>query len=136
MFKLIFKHPYTDRFHRRDILDNLIVLAGANNEKTVSAVLNILSCFLEDKEKMQQHTISLMRLLEKLDSLELKHVKQIFDILCSLTCGQDADESMLAMRDEIHMIVRKQLYSTKRGVKHRYTHFYNFSGPNLKEFPF
>lgn len=61
-----------------------------------------------------------MKLLEKLDSLELKNVKQVFDILCSLTCGEDADDSMSGMRDEIHMLVRKQLYSTKKSIKHRW----------------
>lgn len=60
-----------------------------------------------------------MRLLEKLDLFELKDVKMVFEILCSLTCGEDADSSMSGLRDEIHMIVRKQLYSTKRAIKHR-----------------
>lgn len=124
IFKLLFEHSYTKNIYRRDILDNLIILAGSNDKKIVNTVLKILGAFLEYKDKLQQHTVSLMRLLEKLDSLELKQVKQVFDILCSLTCGQNADESMSGMRDEIHMIIRKQLYSTKRNIKHRYVqHF-------------
>lgn len=95
-------------------------MAGANDKKIVDTVLKILTTFLEDKGKLCRHTISLMKLLEKLDSLELKNVKQVFDILCSLTSGENADESMSGMRDEIHMLVRKQLYSTKKSIKHRW----------------
>lgn len=106
-------------------------MAGSNDKKIVDTVLKILMSFLEEKEKLCRHTISLMKLLEKLDSLELKNVKQVFDILCSLTC-ENADESMSGMRDEIHMLIRKQLYSTKKNIKHRwvfifkqFTLFYN-----------
>lgn len=125
-FKLLFTHKYTESIYRLDILDNLIGFAGANHKKTVNTVLKTLTSLLENKNQLKQHTISLMRLLEILDSLELKHVKQVFEILCSLTCGSDADESMSGMRDEIHMIIRKQLHSTKRIIKHRYVTFIIF----------
>lgn len=119
IFKLLFSHPYTENIYRQDIIDNLIGMVGANDKKTVNTVIKILSSFLEQKEKFKQFTISLMRLLEKFDSLELKHVKQVFDLLCSLTCGEHADESTSGMRNELHMIVRKQLYSTKKTGKLR-----------------
>lgn len=115
-------HPFTENIYRRDILDNLVLLAGANDKKTVDMVLKILYSLLEFKENLQPHTISIMRLLEKVDSLELEQVKMVFEILCPLTCEQN-DESMSGMRDEIHMIVKKQLHSTKRNIKYRYVIF-------------
>nr|XP_023021641.1 Fanconi anemia group D2 protein [Leptinotarsa decemlineata] len=119
LFQILFDHYYTETVYRREILDSLIVLTGSNDKKTVSTVLKIIFSLLEKKEKLQQHVILLMRLLERLDSLELKDVKMIFEILCCLTCGPDVDESVSGLGNEIHMVIRKQLYSTKKAIKHR-----------------
>ncbi|KAF2905315.1 hypothetical protein ILUMI_00869 [Ignelater luminosus] len=90
-----------------------------SDKKGVTPVLNVLTSLLEDFEILQQHSVQLMGLLEKLDAIELKDAKLIFNLLCSLTCGERADDSMSGLHDEIHMIVRKQLSSAKKIVKHR-----------------
>ncbi|KAG5898486.1 hypothetical protein JTB14_015490 [Gonioctena quinquepunctata] len=119
LFHTLFDHYYTETLFRREMLESLIVLTGSNDKKTVNTVLKIISSLLANSEKLQQHVVLLMRLLERLDSLELRDVKLVFEILCSLTCGPNADDSLSGLRDEIHMMIRKQLYSSKRTIKHR-----------------
>ncbi|KAJ8931775.1 hypothetical protein NQ314_015307 [Rhamnusium bicolor] len=105
LFRTLFNHQHTETIYRREMLDSLIVLTGASDKKTVSCVLKIISSLLLDSSKLQQHTVLLMRLLEKLDTFELKDVKETFEILCTLTCGPRAEESLSGLKDEIHMIV-------------------------------
>ncbi|CAH0552564.1 unnamed protein product [Brassicogethes aeneus] len=119
LFKILFAHSYTEIVYRKELLDNLILLTGFTKSDTVEIVLKLLSEFLNDFKKMQQHTVLLMLLLEKLDTFELKDVKQVFEILCTLTCGEKAEECMSGLKDEIHILVRKQLSSSKRNIKHR-----------------
>nr|CAI5860802.1 unnamed protein product [Callosobruchus analis] len=119
LFQAIFKHPYTEPIYRREVLEALVILTCSVEQKKIINILQLLSSFLEEKLILQQHTVLLMRLLEKLDSFSLRDLKEVFEILCSLTCGEDADDSMSGLRDEIHMIVRKQLHSTKKCIKLR-----------------
>jgi Fanconi anemia group D2 protein len=116
LFKLLFTHEHTDRTSRQEILENMIVFVGASDQKNVNVVLNIIFDLLDEIAKTPNHAIILMRLLEELDRFELKDVKLVFQILCSLTCS---DESLLGLKEEIHMVVRKQLSSSKRQLKHR-----------------
>lgn len=119
LFKLLFNHEYTESIYRREILNSLIVLTGASDKNIVSNVLNIISSFLSNSDKLEQHIIILTRLLEKLDTLQPSDVKVVFEILCTLTCGPNADASMSGVQNEIHIIVRKQLCSTKKSIKYR-----------------
>ncbi|XP_050510228.1 Fanconi anemia group D2 protein isoform X3 [Diabrotica virgifera virgifera] len=119
LYKLLFNHEYTESIYRREILNNLIVLIGASDKKTVNTVLSIISTLADNKEKLQQHIMILMRLLEKLDSLDPTDVKVMFEILCGLTCGPDVDSSMSGAQNEIHIIIRKQLCGTKKSIKYR-----------------
>ncbi|RZC34215.1 Fanconi anemia group D2 protein [Asbolus verrucosus] len=116
LFRLLFNYEHTDTIYRQEMLDNLILLAGSTDQKNTTPILNIFVSLLEDITKIQHHTVLLMRFLEKLDTFELKDVKLVFEILCTLTCS---DESLSGLKEEIHMIVRKQLSSSKRSLKHR-----------------
>lgn len=118
-FTTLFNHKYTDTIYRREMLDSLILLTGASEKKSVGHVLKIISSLLSSGDRLRQHTALLMCLLEKLDSLELKDIKEVFEILCTLTCGEQAEESMSGLKDEIHMLIRKQLSSSKRIAKTR-----------------
>ncbi|XP_056647952.1 Fanconi anemia group D2 protein [Diorhabda sublineata] len=119
LFHLLFNHIYTESIFRREILNSLIVLTGASDKVTVTTVLKIISSFTSAKEKLQQHIIILLRLLDKLDAFEPNDVKMVFEILCSLSCGPNANESMSGVQNEIHIIVRKQMGSTKKSIKYR-----------------
>lgn len=120
MFKIIFSHKYTEIILRRELLDSLILISGTLNSNTSACiVLKLMSYFLEDISTLQCHTTQLMLLMEKLDIYQLNDVKQVFEILCALTCGEHADEAVSGIKDEIHIIVRKQLSSSKRTIKHR-----------------
>ncbi|KAJ8958316.1 hypothetical protein NQ318_017462 [Aromia moschata] len=112
LFKMLFEHEHTETLYQREMLESLILLTGASDRNTVNSVLRIISSLLTDSDKLQQHT-------KKIDAFELKDVKEVFEVLCKLTCGEQAQEAMSGLKDEIHMVVRKQLSSSKRNVKHR-----------------
>lgn len=115
-----FSHKYTDCVQHQDVIHNLILDTSATEQETVSTVFKVFIELTEkDLLKMQKHTLQIMSLLEKLDVFELKEVKDTFEILCSLTCGEKADDSMSGLKDEIHMIIRKQLSSTIKSLKHK-----------------
>ncbi|CAH1971271.1 unnamed protein product [Acanthoscelides obtectus] len=119
LFQSLFSHKYTEPIYRREVLEALVILACSVDQKKIINILKLLSSFLREKLILQQHAVLLMRLLEKLDSFSLRDLKEVFELLCSLTCGEDVDDSLSGLTDEIHMIVRKQLHSTKKSIKLR-----------------
>ncbi|XP_044262962.1 Fanconi anemia group D2 protein [Tribolium madens] len=116
LFKLLFTHEHTIRIYRQEILENLIVLVGSSDQKNVTVILNIILDLVPEISKTPNHAIILMRLLEILDTFELKDTKLVFEILCSVTCS---DDSLIGLREEIHILIRKQLSSFVRSLKHR-----------------
>ncbi|GJQ69554.1 hypothetical protein Trydic_g6650 [Trypoxylus dichotomus] len=117
IFILLFKNDNIDRVQRQDILHTLILLTSGWEVKNVSDILKILLELSKD-EKLRHHIIQLMGLLEKVDMFELKDVKQVFELLCYMTCNNlDGNES--GLRDELHMLIRKQISSSKRHLKQR-----------------
>ncbi|KAH1024215.1 Fanconi anemia group D2 protein homolog [Dendroctonus ponderosae] len=120
LFESLFKHQYTSAVYRGEILSNLISLTGSNDHHTVSCVLQlVLSLVRNEHQKMQTHIVLLMLLLEKLDTLDLKDVKIVFNILCSLLCGEKAEESFSGFKDQLYNIIRKQLSCSQKTVKHK-----------------
>lgn len=120
MYKLTFLNVNTDCMQHQDILHNLVLLTGSSERSTNYSILKIITDLMEeDLRKLQKHSVQLMSLLEKLDIFELEDVKSVFQILCGLTCGEQADESMSGLKDEIHMLIRKLLSSAKKSSKHR-----------------
>ncbi|EEZ97594.1 Fanconi anemia group D2 protein-like Protein [Tribolium castaneum] len=113
LFKLLFTHKRTVRIYRQEVLENLIVLVGCTDNKT--AVLNIVNDLVPQILQAPNHATILMRLLE-IDSFELKDIKLVFEILCKVTCS---DDSLIGLREEIHMLVRKQLSNFKQTAKER-----------------
>ncbi|KAK4881853.1 hypothetical protein RN001_005172 [Aquatica leii] len=118
IFKCVFSHKLIERIQQQEIIYSLTLLTGMSDKKSVTPVLKVLRSLSED-EKMQQHVVHLMGLLEKLDGINLTDVKLVFELLCSLTCGEKCNESMSGLNDEIHMIIRKLLSSCKKLTKHR-----------------
>ena len=116
LFKLLFTHDYTIPTFRQEILENMVVLVGSSDQKNLTAILNILVELLDDVAKSPNHAIILMRLLEKIDTCESNDVRLVYEILCRLTCY---DESLLGLKEEIHMVIRKHLSSSKRSLKLR-----------------
>lgn len=114
LFVTLFNHKFTEIIQRQEILDCLIVHTGITNEK-IGVILTIFSQFLKDLTKLQRHTSTLMGLLEKIDTFDLNDVKQVFEILCTLTCRDETNN----LKDEIHMIIRKQLSSSLKTIKSR-----------------
>ncbi|KAF5287142.1 hypothetical protein FQR65_LT12328 [Abscondita terminalis] len=119
IYKSLFSHKLIERLQQQDIVYNLMLLTGRSDKKSTRSVLKVLLSLGEDHEKLQQHAVQLMGLLEKLDTIYLNDVKIVFEILCNLTCGEKSNESMSGLKDEIHMVIRKQLSSSKKVTKHR-----------------
>ena len=115
-FKLLFVSDYVKHNQRQDILYNLTVLMSYNHAKIVGSVLKILLDLAEDS-KLQNHVLQLMKLLEKVDTFELKNIWQMMKLLCCLTCKEDADAALASLKDELHMLTRKQLSSPKKQVR-------------------
>lgn len=115
LFKSLFKCQYIETTFRQEMLENLVLLAAVGDQKITTPILNIFISLLDD-DKIKLHTIVFMRLLEKIDVFELKDVKLVFEILCSITCS---DENLSGFKQELHILIRKQLTSPKRDLKHR-----------------
>lgn len=119
-YKETFLHRHTDCIQHQDVIHNLILVMSSSNHEIIGSILKIFTDLMDsDLPKLQRHTLQLMGLLEKLDIFELKDVKEVFEILCKLTCGEKADESFSGLKDELHMIIRKQLSSSKKTIKRR-----------------
>lgn len=115
-----FVHRHADKQHRQLILSSLILLTGSCDGKGSIPALSIMLAIAEHNlQLLQPHTMQLMTLLDKLEETDLNEVKQMFDLLCALTCGPQADESMDMFQNDIHMIVRKQLSSSRKVIKYR-----------------
>ncbi|XP_050307221.1 Fanconi anemia group D2 protein isoform X2 [Anthonomus grandis grandis] len=120
MFDCLFNHPYTGAVYRGEILSNLICLIGSNDHCTINTVLKLILLLVEkEPHKVQTHIPILMQMLEKLESLEFKDVKLAFDILCSVLCGANAEDSLSGFKDQIFNTVRKELSCSDRTIKHR-----------------
>lgn len=66
---------------------------------------------------MCPHTEDLFRLLDKLEMVNLSEAAQIFDFLCSVIWLKiDSTDSF---QNQMHMIIRKQIHSTKMSVRYR-----------------
>lgn len=115
--KMLFLNENTDCIQHQCLLHSLLYVI---DEKNAHSILKILiDLIVRDLPRMQQHTLQLMGLLEKLDDLELAHIQMVFEILCSLTCGVNAIESTVGFKDELHMLIRKQMSSCKKCTKHK-----------------
>ncbi|XP_030765389.1 Fanconi anemia group D2 protein homolog [Sitophilus oryzae] len=121
LFELLFSHAYTGVIYRSQIISSLISLTASTDSSVINTNLKLLlSLALTDAEKLKTHIVLLMQLLEKLDTLSLQNVKLVFDVLGILIWGKtSSDDSLSGFKNEIHIILRKQLTSTDRVVKHR-----------------
>lgn len=120
LYRETFLCKKTDCFQHQDVIHNLLLATTRADQETVSAALKVFTELVErDFLEVQKHALQIMALLENLDVFELKEVKDVFEILCRLTCGEKADDNSGGLKDEIHMIVRKQLQRPDRVIKHK-----------------
>ncbi|KAJ8984875.1 hypothetical protein NQ317_002715 [Molorchus minor] len=119
----------------RNALDTIMVNTEKNKEKESCKILifNRLQAFAVSPKHVAEawlNTISSIKvhsdhrpvdllILFMLHATVRFKKRKLFEILCKLSCGEQDDESMSGFKDEIHMVVRKQLSSSKRNIKHR-----------------
>lgn len=113
--KTLFRNRFMDSTSKQEILESLLLLVGFSDQKNTAIILKIFSDLSGNISKTPRNVEILMRLLNKLETFELKDVKVVFDILCQLTCSED---SLSGLKEELHMIVRKQLsgFIKTRGI--------------------
>nr|XP_022905249.1 Fanconi anemia group D2 protein [Onthophagus taurus] len=114
MFKLTFDNENLNFNQRRGIVETLIMLMGAYGVKNVTETLKILLILSENVTKMKQNAHQMMLLLEYFDIYGVNDAKIVFDILFSLVCG---DENYSGIKNELHIIIRKELTSLKTSMK-------------------
>lgn len=117
IFVMLFENKNMNQIQRQDILHTLILLTSGWETKNVGEILKIL-LELSKGNYLKQHLVQLMGLLEKVDQFELNEVRQVFELLCYLTCN-DLNEVNSGLKDELHMLIRKQMSSAKRQLKQR-----------------
>lgn len=118
MLNLLFNHSLVDQVQRQEIIYRLSVQVGMSDKTSVTPILEAIAS-ISDFEKLQQHTMQLMGLFEKLGSINLQDAKLIFELLSNLTCGEHYLESTSGVKDEIYITIRKQLSSSNVHIKHR-----------------
>lgn len=119
MYKSTFLNSVTTFVQRQIILQNLILQVGFYDQENVSPVLNVFRQFLDDKNILKQHHLKLLELLEKLDACNLRDVRTVFDILCSIIYYERDDERMSSVQNELHILIRKHVTCSKTFLKHR-----------------
>lgn len=117
IFILLFENENIISVQQQDILHTLMLLTSGWETKNIGDILKIL-LELSKLKRLKSHIPQLMGLLERVDTFELKDAKQVFELLCYLTCN-NPDEMTSRLKDELHMLIRKQMSCVKRPLKQR-----------------
>lgn len=112
---LLFSHPLIVHAQKQDIIHNLILLTGLNDQNCVRNVLKIL--FEISRFTNQGHVFQMMSLLEKVEVYDVDNLKLVFNLLCDITCSPTADDTLSSLKNDIHMLIRKLLSSSKTNLK-------------------
>jgi hypothetical protein len=100
-------------FKQREIIENIILLMG-NNDQTVKHALIILCKMTEstiERDCLISHCNHLRILLEKIDCFGLEEVGTLSDLLHGLCLADDVTSESL--RDDLFILLQKQLSVTK-----------------------
>ncbi|CAG9766045.1 unnamed protein product [Ceutorhynchus assimilis] len=118
LFQLLFNNIHVGPISGREILSSLISLTGSNDDCTTNTLLKLIKSLVDiDSKKVQKHINLLMQLLEKIDTMKYRDIKITFDILCSLLCGDKAEDFLSGFKDQIFNTIRKQLSCYERSVR-------------------
>jgi len=112
-FRLQFLSQKETSFKQREIIKNIILLMG-NNDQTVKHALTVLCKMAEntiERDCLVSHCNHLRILLEKVDCFGLEEVGTLSDLLHGL-CLTDNSTSE-SLRDDLFILLQKQLSIAK-----------------------
>lgn len=112
-YRLQFLSQKTMLFKQREIIENIILLMG-NNDQTVKHALTLLCKMAEntiEKHCLISHSNHLRILLEKIDCFGLEEVGTLNDLLHSLCLADDSISELL--QDDLSILLQKQLSAAK-----------------------
>ncbi|XP_039315716.1 Fanconi anemia group D2 protein homolog isoform X2 [Solenopsis invicta] len=112
-FRLQFLSQREMPFKQREIIKNIILLIG-NNDQTVKHALTVLCKMAEnatERDCLVLHCNHLRILLEKLDCFGLEEVGTLSDLLHGLCLADDSTSESL--RDDLFILLQKQLSTAK-----------------------
>lgn len=114
-----FKHKHADAPSRQQILTSLVIWPGGQASVSLG-ILIALGAGENGPKLLRPHALLLMGLLDKLDMVGLAEAGQIFELLCGLLWAPTEGGNMPdALQNDMQMIVRKQLTSSKKSVRYR-----------------
>ncbi|XP_036138337.1 Fanconi anemia group D2 protein homolog [Monomorium pharaonis] len=112
-FRLQFLSQRETSFKQREVIKNIILLMG-NNDQTVKHALTVLCKISEnttERDCLVSHCDHLRILLEKIDCFGLEEVGTLSDLLHGLCLADDLTSESL--RDDLFILLQKQLSTAK-----------------------
>ncbi|KAI0243665.1 hypothetical protein L0F63_002729 [Massospora cicadina] len=99
-----------DLYHRQEVVGALITHIGSGNAWEIDHALDALDTITrEDPPGMLHFTIFVKGILDYLDRLTLDQVARLFVVYTTLALEEGADPGEGGLKNDLHMIIRKQL---------------------------
>ncbi|XP_067014882.2 Fanconi anemia group D2 protein [Anabrus simplex] len=100
------------------VVIQLLSHVGTGESSHVRAALRLLTDLAENHiTALAPHQLLLLNMLDKLEDLALPEVEQVMDVLCRLAYGPGSQQQGAAIRNDVHMVIRKQFASSSQMVK-------------------
>ncbi|XP_038596220.1 Fanconi anemia group D2 protein [Tachyglossus aculeatus] len=110
---LLYKHAFLsfDAYCQQEVIGTLVnhVCCGTDTEVNISLDV-LLELVVLNHSAMCLCSSFLKGILEYLDNLTLEQIRKLFTMLCRLAFSKGHEDSS-HMQDELHMVIRKQLFS-------------------------
>lgn len=111
-------HLYTLMFSKLEEFCQTIVAEllqlGLDSKHCVLNILSILNnVAAKDMSKLKPQSVQMLKLLDRTDDMTLPEIRAVMNLLCGLAYSCENSD----IRDDIHMIIRKELGSSNPNVK-------------------
>lgn len=111
-------HLYTLMFSKLDECSQTIVAEllqlGLDCQQAVMNILLILNnVAVKDMSSLKPQSVQMLTLLDRMDNMSLNEIRAVMNLLCGLAYSYENS----VIRDDIHMIIRKELGSSIPKIK-------------------
>ncbi|XP_034837350.1 Fanconi anemia group D2 protein [Maniola hyperantus] len=111
-------HIYTIMFSKLEEFCQTIVAEllqlGLDSKQCVINILSILNKVAsKDMSVLKPQSVQMLKLLDRMDDMSLPEIRAVMNLLCGLAYGYENS----VIRDDIHMIIRKELGSSNPTIK-------------------
>ncbi|KAM6162731.1 Fanconi anemia group D2 protein [Erethizon dorsatum] len=111
---LLYKYSFRifDTYCQQEVVGALVTHVCSGNEAEVSAALDVfLELTMLDLSAMRLNAVFVKGLLDYLDNMSPQQIRKLFHILSTLAFSEQHEASS-HIKDDLHMVIRKQLSST------------------------